>query len=117
MPELYPYLTPYLNLIAFLPVQEGNFEAALASCDAENFPIEEFKKLNEAHHKNYDILMQYLNDYQPQAFGKNWSHDPDYKALKKEFFDVDKTHGSGARMSAARPIETLKTKKKTKKIR
>jgi hypothetical protein len=80
--------------------------------------MEAFTKLNAIQHKNHETLMQYLNDYQPQAFGKNnWSHDPDYRTLQKEFFSVDKSHGSGVRTNSAQPMDSFKTKKKCKKIR
>ena len=96
-------------------IQEEEFEAACK--EGEPFPQEEFLKLNDMHHKNYDILMQYLSDYQPQAFGKSYSQDPDYKELQRQFADVDKTNGSAARSEAKPKLKVLKTKKKTKKIR
>lgn len=79
--------------------------------------MEQFTKLNDVHHKNYDVLMQYLNDYQPQAFGKSYASDPDYKDLQRQFFNMDKTNGSAARSAATPKLKVLKVKKKTKKIR
>ena len=61
--------------------------------------------------------MQFLYDYQPQAFGKYWSQDAEYKDLQKEFFDVDMTHGSSLRSVHSGPLNPLKSKKKTKRIR
>ena len=94
--------------------QEEEFENALKG--GETFPLEQFTKLNDIHHKNYDVLMQYLNDYQPQAFGKSYANDPDYKDLQRQFFDMDKTNGSAARSEATPKLKVLKVKKKPKKI-
>lgn len=94
---------------------EEQFESALE--EGKPFPHAEFMQLNDIHHKNYDILMQYLSDYQPQAFGKSYAGDPDYKELQRKFANVDQTNGSAARAHAAPKLKVLKVKKKTKKIR
>lgn len=95
--------------------QEEQFNGAMK--EGEPFPLEEFTQLNNLHHKNYDILMQYLNDYQPQAFGKSYAGDADYKDLQKQFAKLDTTNGSAARAEAVPKMKPLKVKKKTKRIR
>jgi hypothetical protein len=44
-----------------------------------------YLKLNELHHKNFDTLMLYLAEYNPQPYGKEFVGDPEYKELTKSF--------------------------------
>jgi hypothetical protein len=35
--------------------------------------------------KNYGLLMNFLDEYQPEPFVKAWGNDPDYKKMTKKY--------------------------------
>jgi hypothetical protein len=47
--------------------------------------VDAVEELFQEQTKNFGILMNLLDEYQPEPFVKAWGNDPDYKKLTKKY--------------------------------
>jgi hypothetical protein len=62
--------------------------------------------------KNYGLLMNFLDEYQPEPFVKAWGNDPDYKKLTKKY----KIGKSDQSFKARATLATMKHKSSKKLV-
>ena len=67
-----------------LYLQFNELDELLGGNDSKR-AVDAVEELFQEQTKNFGLLMNFLDEYQPEPFVKAWGNDPDYKKITKKY--------------------------------
>lgn len=89
----------------YLQFQFNELDVLLGGKDPKK-AVDAVELLFQEQTKNFGILMNFLDEYQPEPFVKAWGNDPDYKKITKKY----KMAKSDVSFKARATLATMKHK-------